>query len=156
MITGYAVLPGASPTHDFVNNTRIRDGRCIAEMVEVVGRHLGQNAAQDLTSAVFWQGWRPPDDIRGGDRADTGAHPVDNFAAQCITLGDLDLQGDVGENAQSLQLVRVANDRRLRDRWVRSDGAFQLDSAEAMDYSKQVAERLDGVSQGTNPAAVSS
>jgi len=38
----------------------------------------------------------------------------------------------------------------------RQESSSRVKHVQNMNYSNQVAERLDGVSQGTNPAAVSS
>ena len=59
-------------TDNVVHHAGIGKGRGVAEVLEIIGRHLGQDAPQDFTGAILRQGRSPLDDVRAGDGADAG------------------------------------------------------------------------------------
>ena len=80
--------------HQVVDHRRVGQGRGIAQLIVLVGGDLAQDAAHDLARARFRQRWRPLQQVGRGDRADFGAHELDQFVVQFVVL-------------KSVQIIRI-------------------------------------------------
>src|SRR5690606_29632604 len=102
---------------------------------QLVGRILGdlaQHAAHDLAAAGLGQCRRPLDVVGRGGRADLVAHLLHQLPAQRFARLDAFVQGDVGVDALSLDVVREAHDRGLGDAVVADQRALDLGGADAV------------------------
>jgi hypothetical protein len=66
-----------------IDDARIGQRRGVAQREEIVLGDLAQDAAHDLARAGLGQA-RRPGSVRRGDRADLGAHMLDQFLAQLV------------------------------------------------------------------------
>src|SRR5258707_6615555 len=146
-----------SVADEVVDDARVGERRGVAEIAVLVFRDLAQNSAHDLARAGFWQAGRELNEIGRGNRADFFSHPGDQFLAQLVARLFAGHQRDIGINALPFDVMRIADDGRLRHLGMRHQRALDLGGAEpvAGDVDHIVDAAGDPViAVGIAPAAV--
>ena len=117
---------------EILDDRRVGQRRDVAECAELVLSDLAQDAAHDLAGAGLRQAGRELDQIRRRNRADLAADPVLQLLLEVLARRDALHQRDIGIDALSLDVVRIADDRSLGDAVVRDQRALDLGRAHAM------------------------
>ena len=123
------VLPVAD---EVIHHGRIGQGRGIAEVAILIFGDFAQDPSHDLAGAGFRQARRELDQIRRGDRSDLLAHPAHQFLAKVFGRLFADHQGDIGIDALTFDVVRIADDSSFRNFRMRNERALDFGGAEPM------------------------
>jgi len=111
---------------EIVDNRGLGECRSIAQIAEIVFRDFSQNTAHDFSGSSFWQARRPLQPIWRRDRPNFLSDPLHQLFPQFVRGFLAQIQGDIGVNALSLDIMRRTDHGSFRYALVRDQGGFDL------------------------------
>src|SRR3954470_18854802 len=109
------LLVGLAVIDEIVDHARICEGGGVTKAAELVFGNLAQDAPHDLARTSLGQTGRKLDNIWRGNWADLLADVGHQLLSHHIGWRFSGHQGYVGIDALALDVVRIADDSRLRD-----------------------------------------